>query len=39
MVRVHLISPALAAYHVTKMNQNDLAERFEIYVRMGVCRA
>jgi hypothetical protein len=39
MVRVHLISPSLAGYYVARMNQSELAERLEIYVRMGVCHA
>jgi hypothetical protein len=35
MVRVHRISPELAAYHVREMSAADLAWRVQMYGRLG----
>jgi hypothetical protein len=38
MVRVHLIPPDLAEYHVRQMPPSEIRERFKMYVKFGLAR-
>lgn len=38
MVRVHLIPPDLAEYHVQQMPPSEIRERFLMYVKYGLAR-
>lgn len=38
MVRVHLIPPDLAEYHVQRMPPSEIRERFKMYVKFGLAR-
>jgi hypothetical protein len=38
MVRIHLITPELADYHVRRMTPSQVRQKFLTYVRLGLTR-